>query len=262
MAGSVRQCQPARRGRRDAARLGPKSQQVVSRRARAARGRLRASAGRSSRADGRERRRQIHADEDPRGDHTAGFRRDSRRRPTAIFARPREAQAVGHRHHPSGTATDEPPDGRAEHLHRPRAAAGFWLVRSTSAPLNATRARCSTSCRLNDRSRARSSARLTVAKQQMVEIAKALSFDSPRRSSWTSRPRRSTTPRSPNFSAIIRELKAPRRRHRLHLAQDGRDQSNLRPRHRSARRPNYVATVRRATTEHRHDHRHDGRPRA
>ena len=81
---------------------------------------------------------------------------------------------------------------------------------------------------------------LTVARQQLVEIAKALSFNSQASSSWTSRPRRSTTPRSPSVRHH-RGLEGARRRRRLHHSQDGRGEADRRSRHRHARRPDHRA---------------------
>ena len=49
---------------------------------------------------------------------------------------PKHAQELGHQHHPPGVQPDARPDGRAEHLHRARAAR-LAASSSASAALNA-----------------------------------------------------------------------------------------------------------------------------
>ena len=76
---------------------------------------------------------------------------------------------------------------------------------------------------------------LTVAKQQMVEIAKALSFNS--RVLIMDEPTAAlNNAEIAELFKIIRELKSRGVGDRLHLAQDGRAETNRRPRHGPARR--------------------------
>ncbi len=68
---------------------------------------------------------------------------------------------------------------RAEHLHRPGAAPEIRRVSSTSRRcMRRGHGASSSACTWQGSSRTRPWASLTVAKQQMVEIAKALSYDS------------------------------------------------------------------------------------
>ena len=100
---------------------------------------------------------------------------------------------------------------------------------------------------------------LTIAKQQMVEIAKALSLHS--RVLIMDEPTAALNAAEvAELFSIIRELKAAGVGIVIHLAQDGGDQRDLRPRHGDARRR---ICGDRADGDHRHgqDHRHDGRPR-
>ena len=65
-----------------------------------------------------------------------------------------------------------------------------------------------------------SSKSLTVAKQQMVEIAKALSFNS--KVLIMDEPTAALNAAEiAELFKMIRELKSPRRRHRLYFSQDG-----------------------------------------
>ena len=149
------------------------------------------------------------------------------------IASPREAQAAGIGIIHQELQPDEPPDRGAEHLHRPRAA---------------RRSACSLDDDKLNRQAAESLARmhleldpraivgdLTVARQQMVEIAKALSLRLARADHGRA-DRRAEQRGDRRAVPIIRELKARGRRHRLHLAQDGRAEADRRPRHRDARR--------------------------
>ena len=101
--------------------------------------------------------------------------------------------------------------------------------------------------------------RLTVGKQQMCEIAKAISheakiivFDEPTAAL--------TDTEIEQLFRIIRDLRAEAVRHRIHLPPHGRNQADHRPRHRDARRPDRGhADLQRV---HQGRHRpHDGRPR-
>ena len=77
---------------------------------------------------------------------------------------------------------------------------------------------------------------LTVAKQQMVEIAKALSFNS--QVLIMDEPTAALTESEiEELFRIIRTTARQRRRHRLHLAPAGGTQADLRPHHRHARWP-------------------------
>ena len=164
---------------------------------------------------------------------------------------PRAAQALGIRHHPPGTQPDDPPHRGAEHLHRPRTARGVGVFLDDDA-LNAQAAAASSTrmrLKLDPRTQV---GELTVAKQQMVEIAKALSFDS--RVLIMDEPTAALNDAEiDELFRIIRQLREPRRRHRLHLAPDGRTEADLRPRHRDARRPLHRHGADR-TTPHRDDH--------
>ncbi len=89
------------------------------------------------------------------------------------------ARRAGHgdQHHPPGAEPDGPPHGRPEHLHRARAArkgVGFWLDEK-ALNRNATALFEELHIHLDPRARVSG---LAVAQQQMVEIAKALSFRS------------------------------------------------------------------------------------
>jgi ABC-type branched-subunit amino acid transport system ATPase component len=102
--------------------------------------------------------------------------------------------------------------------------------------------------------------KLTIAKQQMVEIAKALSFRS--RVLIMDEPTAALNEAeiAEELFAIIRRLKRRRRRHRLHQPQDGRDPPYLGSGNGDARR-RLCRHGRRRRHAHRDDHRHDGRPR-
>ena len=127
----------------------------------------------------RERRRQVHAPEDPLGRAAArrsGTHRLRRRRLSASRARTRPS-ALRHRHHLPGAQPHPDAVGGREHLHRPRAA-GTLRPRSTGAA-------CAPRPRAHHRPRRpRPSipttpvSALSVAEQQLVEIARALSLES------------------------------------------------------------------------------------
>ena len=87
---------------------------------------------------------------------------------------PRHAQELGISDHPPGVQPDARPHGRAEHLHRPRATGGGHLPRRPCPePADAGAVRAARAWRSTRRN---PSSELTVARQQMVEIAKALSL--------------------------------------------------------------------------------------
>ena len=101
---------------------------------------------------------------------------------------------------------------------------------------------------------------LTVAKQQMVEIAKNLSYNT--RVLIMDEPTAALNAAEiDELFKIIRELKGRRRRDHLYFPQGRRTEADLRPRHRAARR-----RIRRHGSDrddqHRHDHFDDGRANA
>ena len=97
-------------------------------------------------------------------------RRGTRRRGTPARAGGRDP------HHPPGVQPDARPHGRAEHLHRPRAARGRHLPRPI-ATLNRRPPSCFDRLGLAARPDGTASATSPSREQQMVEIAKALSLD-------------------------------------------------------------------------------------
>ena len=196
---------------------------------------LRADARRGPCADGRERRRQIDADEDPRRRLSQGFRAKSfttarasispvraKRSTPGIGIIHQELQLMNHL-----TVAQNIFIGR-----EPKRAFGLLLDEDK---LNRDAAAAARPSQPRPSIRAPSSASLTVAKQQMVEIAKALSFNS--RVLIMDEPTAAlNNAEIAELFKMIRELKAPRRRHRLHLPQDRRAEADRRPRHGAARR--------------------------
>ena len=129
---------------------------------------------RDPRARRRERGRQEHAGQDP-GGHPSARQRDGRARRRAGRApRARPRAGAGHRRRPPGAAALPRPLGRRERLHRPRA---VRAVRHRS-----TGGRCG--ARRQAVRRARRPVRrpapvrgLSMADQQLIEIAKSLSVE-------------------------------------------------------------------------------------
>ena len=127
-------------------------------------------------ADGRERRRQVDADEDHRRHLPPRSRARSAcaaRRSARLAARRARER---HRHDPSGTQPDAVHDGGREHLDPARAEEPLRLRRSRRAC--AARPQ---SCSSGSTSRSIPKSRCAtcrVANRQMVEIAKAVSYDS------------------------------------------------------------------------------------
>ena len=153
----------------------------------------------------RERRRQVDAAEDPLRRPAARLRHASYStgEPSASPARS-EAQALRHRHDLPGVQP-RPDASVAENIfigREPLHSAGFvdWRAHAR-ATTRAITARVG----LDIDPDAPVSA-LSVAEQQMVEIARALSMDAAARSSWTSPPRRSPTRRSSASSRIVRTV--------------------------------------------------------
>ena len=149
-------------------------QQALSRRAGARRRRSRGRARRDPRPARRERRRQVDAAQDP-------VRRATARTPATIsfdgepvrFATPHDAQRARHRHDLPGVHARPEHDDRRERLHRPRA--GVRASSSTGARWRPrpARSRSASGSTLNPMTLVRD---LSVAEQQMVEIARALSM--------------------------------------------------------------------------------------
>ena len=171
-------------------------------------------------ADGRERRRQVDADEDPRrhlhARHAARCSlqgRDIRLEIAARCARKR------HRHDPSGAQPDAVHDGGREHLDPPRAENRFGFVdhgkmhRHDGGAVQAAEHRHSIrESQVRD---------LSIANRQMVEIAKAVSYESD--VLIMDEPTSALTEREvAHLFEIIRDLRAPGQRHRLHHPQDER----------------------------------------
>ena len=100
---------------------------------------------------------------------------------------------------------------------------------------------------------------LTVAKQQMVEIGKALSYDAEAadhgRADRGAQRRRGRGPARPHPP-----LREARHRRHLHLAPHGRAQADRRPHHGHPRRP-LRRHARHQGDDHEGGHLHDGRPR-
>ena len=150
--------------------------EVLRRRPRAARRRHRAARRRGARADGRERRRQVDAGQGP-----------GRRRPAATtasmlvdgapvdFHSPHDARDAGHRRDLPGADALPGPERRGERRH--------GLPPARRAAAGSTAARCARTVQgLLDRLGVRLDPErpvrgLSIADQQIVEIAKALSFD-------------------------------------------------------------------------------------
>ena len=133
-------------------------------------------AGRGARPRGRERRGQVDADEDP-GRRLPARQRHHRARRQRGVLRPPGPGAAGRRL--DGVPGVQPAaraDDRRERLPRPRAA--HASASSTPAACTATPTSCSTASASPSLKRhARACAQLSVAEQQVVEIAKAVSFD-------------------------------------------------------------------------------------
>jgi ribose transport system ATP-binding protein len=107
--------------------------------------------------------------------------------------------------------------------------------------------------RLDPRTKA---ADLTVAKQQMVEIAKALSFNS--QVLIMDEPTAALTESEiAELFRLIRQFRDKGRGHCLHLAPAGRTETDFRPHHRDARRPLCGHRGRRRCTDRPH-YQHDG----
>ena len=219
--------------RHDGAGRNGRHRQDFPRRPRAEGRALRSGRRRSARADGRERRRQVDADEDPRRHLQPRWRRGPARRPAGGTREPAPGAGTRHRHHPPGTEPDARPHRRAEHLHRPRAAP----ARAAAARRTEAQRRCGSDLSL-DEPCARS-ARLgrdadhcqaaDGRDRQGAELSLARA-DHGRADGGAQRRRDQRTVRD------HRAAEGRGRRHRLHLAQDGRDQAHLGPRDGDARR--------------------------
>ena len=187
-----------------------------------------------ARADGRERRRQVDADEDHRRHLHARLRLVQAQGPgdQAHFAA--RCAAIRHRDDPSGAQPDGLYDGRRKHLASPRAAQRPGLRQS---PRDAAARPRDLFDRLEIDIDPEIEVRdLSVASRQMVEIAKAVSYDSD--ILIMDEPTSAITEKEvAHLFRIIRALKARGQGHRLHHPQDERA---LRDRRRSVgvpRRP-------------------------
>jgi ribose transport system ATP-binding protein len=141
-------------------------------------------------------------------------------------------QGQGHCVHPSGTQPGQGADGRREHLSRRIAAQALrsvdWatLTDKTNAILKKLKVGFDARTRVGD---------LSIANQQMVEIARALTHEA--KAVIFDEPTASLTDAEKGvLFDVIEDLQIPWRRHHLHLAPDGRDLQDHRPDHRSARR--------------------------
>ena len=101
-----------------------------------------------ARADGRERRRQVDADEDHRRHLPSRRRRDPPARQADAARIAARCARERHRHDPSGTQPDAVHDGRREHLD-PARAARTASASSIMARCAARRRRCSTRCKID-----------------------------------------------------------------------------------------------------------------
>jgi len=149
--------------------------QGVPRRAGARRRAVPVEARPRSRADGRERRRQVDADEDHLRHLHAGLRLVQAQGPGNQAHLAARRAALRHCDDPSGTEPDGLYDGGGKHLAAPRAAQrAAHRQPSRDAPPYAGSVRP-----VGDRPRPEIEVRdLSVANRQMVEIAKAVSYDS------------------------------------------------------------------------------------
>ena len=166
--------------RRGDCRISARSQghhQALSRRRGAGRCQSSDQAGHGACADGRERRRQIDADED----HRRHLSRRTRARSACAASRcrfhsPLDATRARHRHDPSGAQPDAVHDGRREHLDPAASRKNrFGLV--DHGELQPARPSELFEALNIDLDPERRSAALTVANRQMVEIAKAVSYE-------------------------------------------------------------------------------------
>ena len=82
---------------------------------------VRAAPRRGARPRGRERRRQVHAHEDPDRHLPQGCRHHLVQGPGGRHPGPARRPRPGHQHDPPGTDPAAAPHGRPEHLHGPRA---------------------------------------------------------------------------------------------------------------------------------------------
>ena len=159
-------------------------------------------------AHGRERRRQVHAAEDPRRHPPAGRRRGALARRAAAPRQPARSARARHRHGLPGDAVLPEPHGRGQHLRRTRAHA-----RRTAAPRSEMRER--TRALLAELhlpiSPDAPAASLSVAHRQLLQVARALAFecqilvlDEPTTSL--------TDAEADHLFAVLEKLKAARRR--------------------------------------------------
>ena len=144
-----------------------------------ARRRPRRARGRGRRAARRERRRQVHADEDRRRDRAARRRRGADRRRAGRrarrrTARPRSGSRSSTRSSTCSTISTSPATSCSAASRR-----GWGALRLDRSREDARRpcSRTSTQLGLGRRRRTRRLAALSIAQQQLVEIAKALSLN-------------------------------------------------------------------------------------
>ena len=159
-------------------------------------------------------------------------------------------------HHSSGAQPDERPDGRAEHLHRPRAQAGHGPSARRGRPepgrgrdlrAHEPEARPAGGGRRSHRRQAAD------GRDRQGSVLPVQGPDHGRADGGAEQ--------CGDRGAVRHHPPAQGRgrRHRLYLAQDGRAEGDLRPRHRDARRRVCRHRAHRVD-ERRHDHRDDGRP--
>ena len=220
---------------------------------------LKAWGGEVHGADGRERRRQVDADEDPlRRLSGRSGRRDPDRRPAGRDHRPDRRQAARHRHHLPGAGARAEPDGRREHLSRRRAATRLARIDRarderrlprrcwSGSARRSARTRWSARCRSPSSSWSRSPARC-------MRKSRILVLDEP----TTALSSRETD----RLFALIRQLRAEGIAHHLHQPPHGRGLRAGRPRHGAARRRLCRHARPRASSAPKRIVQHDGRAR-
>ena len=189
---------------------------------------------RGARPDGRERRRQVDADEDPGRRST----RPMKARSCWKAGRSRSVRRAGAQELGIGIIHQElnlmPDLTAAQNIFIGREPKKFGGMLLDDARLNADAAEIFAAMHLKLDPQTQVS-RLTIARQQMVEIAKALSYRS--RVLIMDEPTAALNDAEINeLFLIIRRLEGRRRGHRLHLPQDGRAEAHRRPRYGHARR--------------------------